>query len=276
MNANKTYFRFKLCSFECVVVSDGMIPIPAEPTRQPTDIQASQVKYIYIDSMCLLVKTRKHIILLDTGCGREEPTAGKLLQNLKSAGIARAEIDTVILSHGHGDHIGGITDSEGKLAFPKARYFISKEEWEFWTERPILKHEDQSKKEIFLRAARQNLLPIKDRLTFIEGETKIKPGIKILSTPGHTPGTILPVITCGTERLLYIGDIIHHLLELTKPDLYQMFDITPERAMSMREHILSDVLTPKDLVFVSHFPFPGLGHILRNNNKWFWQPLEIT
>jgi glyoxylase-like metal-dependent hydrolase (beta-lactamase superfamily II) len=234
------------------------------------------MKYIDIDVMCLLVKTRKHTILLDTGCGGEEPAAGKLLQNLQSAGIPCAEIDTVILSHGHADHIGGITDSKGKLAFPKARYVMSREEWEFWTEQTVLKQEDQNKKEMFLRAARRNLLPIRDRLTLVEGETEIKPGIKILSTPGHTPGTILPVITCGTERLLYIGDIIHHLLELTQPDLYQMFDITPERAMNMREHILSDVMTPEDLVFVSHFPFPGLGHIVRKNNKWLWQPMEIA
>jgi glyoxylase-like metal-dependent hydrolase (beta-lactamase superfamily II) len=113
------------------------------------------------------------LVLVDTGAGGLAPTTGRLLQNLKAEGIAPEEIDTVILTHGHPDHIGGNTDAQGKPAFPNARYVMWKDEWDFWTSERAEQRLDEHVRELLLKFARENLPPIQGQVDLFDGETEM-------------------------------------------------------------------------------------------------------
>jgi glyoxylase-like metal-dependent hydrolase (beta-lactamase superfamily II) len=277
MGALKESYRFNIGHFECLVINDGMLWIPGiENLNLPSQyyIQPEQISTV----LCLFIRTGEHSILIDTGCGAGQHSGvGKLLQNLQTEGIKCAEIDTVILSHGHGDHTGGNTDAEGRPVFPNARYIMCKEEWESWTSDPNLTHIDveEDVRQMFIKEVQKNLIPIKDQLDLIDGDTEIMPGIELIRAPGHTPGSIVMVMSSGTEQLLGAFDIFHQPLEIERPDLYDTFDISIEQASRTRIQILSRFGTTNPLVFASHFPFPGLGHIVPRGDAWSWQPIEI-
>src|ERR1035437_4019238 len=112
--------RFRIGEFDCRVISDGFI----------------EMRQGKLDISCLFITTMQHKVLLDTGCGGSmQPTTGKLLQNMQADGITASEIDTIIHTHAHSDHIGGNTDANGQPVFPNARHFIHKKEWTYWIDR---------------------------------------------------------------------------------------------------------------------------------------------
>ncbi len=128
----KTSFNFNLGKFECMVISDGTIIVPDAPSLKPSSSAAIRSGTL-MDVMCLFINTGKHKVLVDTGCGDGfQSTAGKLVQNLKAEGINGADIDTIIYTHGHADHVGGSFDSKGRAVFPNARHRVLKEEWDYW------------------------------------------------------------------------------------------------------------------------------------------------
>jgi len=281
----KNSYPFKVGHFECLVISDGDFAIPHNEIFP--DVPLSQVEQLLrkhniepggvpIQATCLLVKTGQKLVLLDTGFGPDfEPNVGKLTENLQAEGIKPTDIDIVIISHAHLDHIGGNTDAEGKLAFPNARYIISKDEWDFWAWEPnmALLRED-SFKQIQIKNVHKNLLPLHDRLEKINYETEILPGIKAIAAPGHTPGHMALTISSGGEQLLCIFDIAHYVFELEQPDWYFSGDVNPEQAVLSRRQVLDRASTDNVLVMAGHFAFPGLGHIIKDGEAWRWRPIK--
>ena len=281
----KNSYPFKVGGFECLVISDGDFAIPHDEIF--INAPVSQVEQllgkhglkpggIAIQATCSLVKTGQKLVLLDTGFGTDfEPNVGKLIENLQAERIKPADIDIVILSHAHLDHMGGNTDAEGKPLFPNARYIISKDDWEFWTREPNLATlREDSFKQAQITAVRKNLLPIQDRFDIVDYETEILPGIKAIAAPGHTPGHMILAISSGNEQLLCTFDVAHYPFQLEQPDWYFVGDIIPERAALTRRQILNRASTDKVLVMACHFPFPGLGHIIKDGEAWTWQPIE--
>jgi glyoxylase-like metal-dependent hydrolase (beta-lactamase superfamily II) len=226
--------------------------------------------------ICLLVRTGKHLVLVDTGAGSLAPTTGQLLRNLRAEKIAPGDIDIVVNTHGHPDHLGGNIGADGKPAFPRARYVMSGTEWDFWTttqgEQKLTGHS----RDILIDIARKNLLPVQDHLDTVEPESEIIPGIKALPAPGHTPGLIVLSISSGNERLLCLSDVVLHPAHLERIDWCSVFDILPEAVAGTRRRLLDMAATEGDLVMAFHFPFPGLGHIIRKGKVWRWQPEETA
>jgi glyoxylase-like metal-dependent hydrolase (beta-lactamase superfamily II) len=255
-----TAVKFNVGKFKCLAVKDGTltaIPMPGRP---------AQVDHLN----CLFIDTGKQKILIDTGCGDGfQPTAGKLLRNLEAEGIRPADIDRIIFTHGHLDHVGGACDAAGAPFFPRARYLAAKKEWRCWVDRP----ETSEIQHMFFASARENLLPIPERFDLLEENAEVLPGIRSIPAPGHTPGLMVLEITSGKDRLLCIGDIIHSQLEFTRPDYYALFDVAPEQAIETRNRILSDAAKSGVLVFACHFAFPGLGHIKLKDGVFQWKPL---
>ena len=287
-------YHFKLGTFKCIAVSDGTFtyspptfPPPAtllfynaprellEQTLCNHSMQPENWKEWISPYICLLVNTGEHWVLIDTGAGGLGPNTGRLLQNMKADGIAPESVDTIILTHGHPDHLGGNTLDGGKPAFPNACYIIWKDEWDFWTSKEAEDKLDKHVREVLLGVARKNLYLIRDRLNFIECEGEILPGIQAIAAPGHTPGHMALAISSGGERLLCISDAVLHPIHLEQPEWCTTFDFSPDQVVATRYRILNQAANGKTLVHAFHFPFPGLGYVVQKGKGWQWQPIEI-
>jgi glyoxylase-like metal-dependent hydrolase (beta-lactamase superfamily II) len=284
-------YGFKVGAFECIAISDGtftyaspLFPPPAtllftnasrdrlaEKLREH-NIQPEQWVEWVSPYTCILINTGTHHVLVDTGAGSLGPNTGKLLENLHAEGISPNDIDTVILTHGHPDHIGGTTDSEGKLVFPDARFVMWENEWNFWTSELAELRGNEHTKKLLRAVARKNLPPIISQLDLIDNEGEIVPGIHAISAPGHTPGHMALIVSSEGEELLCLSDAMLHPIHIERPDWSAIVDFSPEQTTSTRFRLLKLALSKKILVFGFHFPFPGLGHVIRKGERWWWQP----
>jgi len=291
---NTEIYRFKIGIFECIAVSDGthtyappIFPPPAtflfvnaprehlEQVLRQHNLQPKQWVEWISPYICVVVNTGEYRVLVDTGADGLAPSTGRLLQNLQAEGIAPKDIDTVILTHGHPDHIGGNTDAEGKLVFPNARYVMWKDEWDFWTSEQAELKLDEHVREVLVKSARKNLPPIQDQLDLVDHETEILPGIWAVAAPGHTPGHMALAISSGGEQLLCISDAVLHPIHVEQPEWYAAaVDFAPEQVEATRRRLLNRAAADKSLVLAFHFPFPGLGHVVQKGEGWHWQPIE--
>jgi len=288
-------FPFKIGKLECMAVSDGThiytpptFPPPAtflfanaprerlEQALREHNLKPEQWVEWISPYICVVVNTGEHRVLVDTGADGLGPNTGKLLQNLKAEGIAPEDIDTVILTHGHPDHIGGNTDSEGKPVFCNARYVMWQNEWDFWTSEQAELKLDEHVREVLLKFARKNLPPIQGQLDLVDHETEIVPGIQAIAAPGHTPGHMALAISSGAEQLLCISDAALHPIHLEQPEWYAAVDFAPEQVVATRRRLLNRAAAEKALVLAFHFPFPGLGHVVQKGETWRWRPIETT
>jgi glyoxylase-like metal-dependent hydrolase (beta-lactamase superfamily II) len=286
-------YHFKVETFKCMAVSDGthkyappVFPPPttflfANAPKERLDhvlhrhnLQSEKWLEWISPYICMVVNTGQHRVLVDTGVDGLAPSTGRLFQNLQAEGIAPEDIDTVILTHGHPDHIGGNTDAEGNPAFPNARHIMCKNEWDFWTSGQAEAKLDEHLKGVLLEFARKNLPPIQSQLDLVDYETEIVPGISAVWAPGHTPGHMALAVSSGGEELLCISDAVLHPIHMEQPEWYALVDFAPEQIMSTRCRLLDRAVADKALVLACHFPFPGLGHVVPKGEGWQWQPIE--
>jgi glyoxylase-like metal-dependent hydrolase (beta-lactamase superfamily II) len=203
----------------------------------------------------LLVRTGHRILLIDTGLGAK--LHGGLLGSLQEAGVKPAAITDVLLTHTHGDHVGGLLDADGHLAFPKATIRMASAEWA-WL---------QSK-------GPQDLVKaISSRVHTFEPGAQIAPGVTAVALKGHTPGHVGYEIASGKEHLLDIGDLAHSsIVSLAKPQWDVEFDTEGTMAKATRATTLKQLASDQELIFSPHFPFPGIGHIEAAGDGYAWKP----
>jgi glyoxylase-like metal-dependent hydrolase (beta-lactamase superfamily II) len=204
----------------------------------------------------LLVKVKGHLVLIDTGLG---PKAhGVLMQSLKKAGVAAGDITDVLITHSHGDHIGGLVTAEGASAFPKAKVRMASAEWAFL--------QSQADNAALAKAISAQVE------TFEPGPLPI-PDITAVAIKGHTPGHMAYEIANGGDRILDIGDSAHSsIISLVRPDWTMGFDSDRAVAKASREKLLSDLSKSHEKVFSPHFPYPGVGTIESEGIHYRWQP----
>ena len=204
----------------------------------------------------LLVRTGQRVVLLDSGLG---PKAnGALISSLKEAGVAPEAVTDVVITHSHGDHVGGLVDSGGGLAFPKAVIRMSAPEWAWM--------KDQKSAVDLVKAIEPHVQ------TFMPGKP-IAPGVTPIALDGHTPGHVGYEIVSGRQRLLDIGDMAHSsVISLQKPDWTMGFDNDKPAAKATRLTTLARLAKEQELVFAPHFPFPGVGHVVADGDAFTWKP----
>lgn len=207
----------------------------------------------------LLVRAGHRVILLDSGLG---PKAhGNLLASLKEAGVAPEAVTDVVITHTHGDHVGGLVDAGGGLAFPKAVIRMAAPEWAWMKSRAT---------------APDLIKAIEPRVkTFTPGKP-IAPGVTPIALDGHTPGHVGYEIVSGKERLLDIGDVAHSsVVSLKRPEWTMGFDSDAALAKATRKATLARLAKEQELVFAPHFPFPGVGHIAVDGDGFAWMPASL-
>lgn len=285
---NADVYRFKVGAFECFAISDGtftyeppLIPPPADflfanapktllrEILNEHSIQPEEWMAFVSPFTCLMVNTGRHKVLVDTGADGLTPNTGRLLRNLHAVGIEAGDIDTVVLTHGHDDHVGGNTDAKGKSSFPTARYVMWKEEWTFWTsEQPERLYGNED-----FTFARKNLLPIQDQIDLLDHEVEIVLGIRAMPAPGHTPGHMAVSVSSGGKQLLCISDAFLHPIHVEHPEWHAAHEVAHEQITKTRDFLLNKAATEEALMLAFHFPFPGLGHVVRRRTRWQWQPI---
>jgi glyoxylase-like metal-dependent hydrolase (beta-lactamase superfamily II) len=218
----------------------------------------------------LLVETGTKRVLIDTGNGHLDPAdPGYLFDSLRTANITPESIDTVVISHYHGDHISALLDSAGDPTFVNARLVVPKLEHDHWMREDVLAEMDEET----ATGLRQTFAAYASRLTLLDDTSDIEPGIRYVPAVGHSPGHQAVSIESQGARLLHLVDAIHMPIQLNALDV-SAFDFQSDIAIDTRRAILAQ--TDEDLLVMAyHFPFPGLGHVKRKGDLLAWEPYLI-
>lgn len=265
--ASTDAFAFKIGALDAYALKDGSLSVPnngevlaiGEPKADvdalltanglPTDTLGLSIQP-------LLVRMGERTVLFDTGAGGQMGTEGKLLTSLTAAGVQPAQVTDILISHAHGDHVGGLVNGQGQLVFANATIRMTADEWDALKADPTM-------------AALVTAMTPKVQ-TFAAG-AEVLPGVTAVDIQGHTPGHTGYQIASGTEGLLYIGDTMHHsVISVQRPDWTIQFDGRADVAEASRRALLERAATENLRLYVVHFPYPGLGRIERRADDFVW------
>src|SRR5271170_5884886 len=281
--AQPGFYRFKLGTIEITVVSDGTLAFPAETlwgdrAEDARGLLTSTFQLprpVGLQINTILVDTGDKLVLIDAGCGVDkfQKTAGGLLGNLAAAGYAPGDINMILLTHAHFDHLWGISDHENaSLVFPSAEFVASETEVAFWSAPELASKLPPAQQP---RVTQANLKLASPRMRLIEGVAEVAPGVTTFDTPGHTPGHISVRISSGSEELLLTGDVVvNSAVSFQHPEWPFGFDIDAPRATKTRMAFLDRAAADKTLVGSYHLPFPGFGHVVREASGYRWLPAD--
>ncbi len=223
-----------------------------------------------------LIKTEQELILVDTGCGSSrDNNVGFLPKQLEKLGFKGSDITHVVITHLHGDHMGGLLDEQGEMSFPNAMVFVSKRDVDFWTN-PENESGFSGIILEFFAQSRQVLAPYQaaDTLKLIESEGPILPGIEIINAFGHTPGHLALTVHMQGQSLLLWTDIVHNIdLQVKHPQWRVIVDMDKDQGIQCREELFIKAADEKLLVGGGHLPSPGFGYLARKGNAFVWQSL---
>jgi glyoxylase-like metal-dependent hydrolase (beta-lactamase superfamily II) len=282
-------YRYQLGNTQLTAVYDGTwyLPIDDKFMRNATGVEVNAAlaaaflppSVLPITFTALLVNTGSKLILIDTGtAGQITDTAGTMLENLTVAGVSPKDIDTILISHFHPDHIDGIKTKDGDKVFPNAEILVPEPEWAFWMDDG---NEARATGSVlgYFRNARRIFRDIAKEVRRFKPGDEIAPGVVSIAAYGHTPGHTAFAIHSGPESLLVMSDTVRNpYLFARHPDWQPIFDMDGPQAVAARRRMLDQAAADRMFVEAYHFPFPACGHIVKTNTGYElvpveWQPL---
>ena len=252
-------------------ISDGFLDGTLEVLR---NIAPEEARQILADNFrparrtpvnAFLIYSAGRLALIETGSGNYLlPTAGKVLANVKAAGVDPADIEAVLLTHMHPDHSAGLTDmTTGKPNYPNAELVMHENEPRHWFDDAKMAKGTEREKKLFFQAGREQITPYKDRWRLFKGG-EVFPGVTAIPRPGHTPGHTTFMISSGNEQLLIWGDTVHvPEVQTARPEVCMDFDTDKDAAAASRRKVFDMVATDRLLVTGMHLHFPGFAHLVR-------------
>ena len=281
--AQPGFYRFKLGAIEITVVSDGTLAFPAETLWGDRAVDARSLltsafqpsSPVGLQINTLLVNTGDKLVLIDAGCGVDkfQNTNGRLLGNLACAGYAPGDIDMILFTHCHFDHLWGISDgNNASLLFPSVEFIASEAGVAFWSD-PELPGKVSAKQQPVV--TQTNLKLASSRLRLIKAGAEVAPGVTTLDTAGHTPGHMSVHISSGREEMLLTGDVVADSeISFLHPEWAFGFDLDAPLATKTRIAFLDRAAADKTLVGSYHLTFPGFGHVVREGSGYRWLPAD--
>lgn len=281
------YYRQAVGGFVVTALYDGFVDLHTELLKgmDQARIQALIARMFLDHSQgvqtavnAYLVHTGEHLVLVDAGAAAcFGPTLGQVTANLRAAGYAPEDVDTVLLTHLHPDHLCGLADADGKRVFPNATVWAAREDADFWLSEKAAAAAPEGMRPFFQMAMKATA-PYRDaqRLKLFDGEAELQPGLKVVPTHGHTPGHTSYLLNSGASNLLIWGDIVHsHSVQFSHPEVSLEFDVDPPAAIATRQRLLDRVAAAGWAVAGAHLPFPGLGHVRKEAEGYAWVPVEF-
>jgi glyoxylase-like metal-dependent hydrolase (beta-lactamase superfamily II) len=275
----------KIGDIEVIALNDGVMrrPLGEEFVKnaklnEVQDLLKSQglpTEYIDVPFTAFLLIVGNRKILLDTGFADNGPgTTGRLLTNLNAAGLKAEDIDTVVISHYHGDHINGVRNKAGQLVFPKAKLMVPTVEHAFWMDDNRMAQAPEAMKGAFANVRRVFGGLSSDQLIQFEPGKEIAPGISSRAAFGHTPGHTLFIAESKGEKFAYLADLTNiPQLFARNPDWAVQFDMNADAAREVRRRVFDMMVNEKMIAGGFHFPFPAFGRIEKMGNGFDFKPV---
>lgn len=282
------YYRMMLGTFEVTALYDGAIDLDEKllkgiKTRDVQRLLARQFLQgpkVQTAVNAYLINTGSKLVLVDAGAAKLfGPGLGNIVNNLKAAGYTPDQVDLVLVTHLHGDHINGLLSAEGKSVFPNADVWSAKADNDFWLSEDIAAKAPKDF-QAFFKMSRDAAAPYlaNGKWKTFDSDRELVTGITSIDTHGHTPGHSSYLLNNGEQKLLILGDLVHnHAVQFARPDVAIEFDNDPKQAIAARKRIWAQAAKEKLLVAGMHLPFPGIGHVRKETKGGYtWVPAEFT
>jgi glyoxylase-like metal-dependent hydrolase (beta-lactamase superfamily II) len=280
------FYRYKVGDVEVTAINDGFAMRPLEGFIRNAGLdevkKAMQDAFLPENALpitftSLVLRQGSRTILIDAGNGdMGAPTSGTWMSNFRAAGFDPAAVDTVVISHFHGDHINGLRLKDGAAVFPKAEIMVPEAEWAYWMDDGRMSQAPEGLKGNF-QNVRRVFGPIAKDVKRYEADKEIVPGLTTVATPGHTPGHTSYILTSGQGRLIVMSDVTNHpALFVRNPDWSAVFDMDGEVARKTRHRMLDMAASERAQVAFYHAPFPATGHIAREGEGYRLVPIQWT
>ena len=221
------------------------------------------------------VKSGGKLVLFDTGFGANgAPTVGKLAENMKAAGLDPTKVDTVVISHFHGDHISGLWAKEtSEQIYPSAQILMPEVEYKFWTDPALVEKLPEGNRPIVRRM--QSTFPTWKNVSQFNDGAEVAPGVRAVATPGHTIGHTSFLVASGGQQLFIQGDVTGvHQLFVRNPGWFSMFDADGPKAEATRRAFFDRVIAEKGMIAGYHFGFPNVGTLSKDGSGYAFEPVK--
>lgn len=281
------FYRMKVGDLEVTALLDGAAVFDLHwlTAKQATmDKVAASLKedphLLDTNDAGFLVNTGRQLILIDAGAGTwfGGGSLGGLVSNLRRAGYAPEQVDRVLVTHLHSDHVGGLTTQDGKRVFPNAEILVAKAESDFWLS-PEIAAKAAKDVQPFFQSAQSIAAPyIKaGKWHAFTDSDALADGLRLVSLQGHTPGHTGFEFSSQGKTILFWGDTIHEeLVQLSHADVTVVFDIDHAAAAQTRDKLLPGLAREGALIAGPHMPFPGIGRLRKEANGYVWAPAIST